>query len=349
MRVLASSSIFGPRAASTRSSGGQRRGRRRRARRGTSAIWLQRLAVRPGLLDPVDQRRVADADAEEEAGAVLGGRARRGCAAVSSGVCIQRLRMPVATVVVVVAPSRFVDGAEHVAADVGDPQRRRSRAARARWPRRRTGPGRRSAAPSSRCRCRRGIVMAAACQLATATYDLHWAPWGPSDGGRRGRRPSASAGGTTSGATGSSTSSTRSSPTRSSATPAAGSDAESARPTRAGWPSSSACCPGPRRRSTTASSTATGVDPGHQQGHQPRDRRALDRHVADRPAHRRTAASPSTGWPRSPASSGPPERPTLPHHCGSGARTRADPPARSGEPSTAGELEADQRRGAGPA
>ena len=37
-----------------------------------------------------------------------------------------------------------------------------------------------------------------------------------------------------------------------------GSDAVSgARPTRAAWPRSSACCPGSRRRSTTASSTAT--------------------------------------------------------------------------------------------
>ena len=86
------------------------------------------------------------------------------CAAVSSGVCIQTLRMPVAIVAVDVAPSRLASGAEQVAADVGDPQRRVAEALQlggARPPPRRR---RRSAACCSRCRFpSRRVVMRAAC------------------------------------------------------------------------------------------------------------------------------------------------------------------------------------------
>ena len=63
--------------------------------------------------------------------------------------------MPVAIVAVVVAPSRLADGAEQVAADVGDPQRRVAELLQLGGRGGRLGRRRRSAARCSRCRCRR--------------------------------------------------------------------------------------------------------------------------------------------------------------------------------------------------
>ena len=120
VRVLLSSSIFGPRAARHRSPWASG------VLGGVEPVeevdhLLQRLAVGARLLDPVDQRGVADADADEEAGAVLGREL-----GVAGGGLLGRVHPEVED------PGgdrrrgrggeEVLDGGEHVAADVGDPQ-----------------------------------------------------------------------------------------------------------------------------------------------------------------------------------------------------------------------------------
>ena len=233
----------------------------------------------------------------------------RACsAAVSSGVCIQTLRMPVAIVAVVVAPSRLPSGVEQVAADVGDPQRRVAEplqlggqrgglAGVAVAQRAAPDPGATRVVSSCRPACqhrrlprRSGVARvprlavrgrSARRQPAVVGRDLarrqprrrrravHRAAHAAHRLGQRVVQPGGLQGAARRGA----------------AHPVAGADDDRR--------------PGGRRRH--------GVDPGHEHGHQPRDRRAVASSRGCSCNGSSTAASPSSGWRRSPASTGPPD------------------------------------------
>ena len=154
VRVRASSSIFGPSAASTRSASASG------VVGGVETVEvaghrLHRILVGAGRVDVVDQRPVADPHAAQEARTVLGrqrgvlgGRLLRGVHPDVEDAGGDRRRRRRA--------QQVVEGAEHVAADVGDPQRRVTEAPRARRPVPPPRQGRRSGAWGSRCQFRTG-------------------------------------------------------------------------------------------------------------------------------------------------------------------------------------------------
>ena len=206
----------------------------------------QRALVRPGLPHAVDERAVADPDADEEATAVL---VRQ--LGVTSGGLLGRVHPEVEDARGHGRRGRraeeAADGLEHVTADVRHPQHRVTELLQL---------GRRGgrlggvavaqrAAPDPRARDVRRHVASLADSAA-------WRRATP-----RHRWRSANAGGTRSGAMVASRPSTSCSPSRSSATPAPATRRPAGPPTRAASPSSSACCRASRPPSTTAPSTAT--------------------------------------------------------------------------------------------